>query len=391
MVFVPYSTDAPLYHWPFTTCATVAINVFAFCYTATFMHEHPAALDPYILQYGDGYHPTQWITSSFLHADLLHLLGNMVFLLVYGTIVEGKIGWWKMVLLILGIGIAQNFIEQTIALGTTDVSGSLGASSIIYGLMTICLIWAPMNNVSCVFIFFYRLFHVEIPVLYLVGAYLLLQSSGFVFSDFAWSSQFLHLLGAVVGGAVGLIMFKRGMVDCEGWDVFSVLHGKEGGPLEEHGKRREANEEKESQRQQVEEQLSRRELALQEFRELLAQGQPKSALQIHQQMLADSIVWKIPEPYLLQLINAFQSQQLWSESIPVMVEYLKKFTANADSVRIKLAQVLLLKGKRPAQALLVLEKLNPALLDPALAAQVQQLKKKASQVNNPYEVADQDW
>ena len=94
-----------------------------------------------ILQYGT-FKPWQWITSNFMHAGIMHLLGNMFCLWGFGLVVEGKIGWWRFLLVYLGIGITQCGLEQTLML-FADEGGSLGASAIIYGLMAMCMVWAP--------------------------------------------------------------------------------------------------------------------------------------------------------------------------------------------------------------------------------------------------------
>ena len=106
------------------------------------------------MKLGAGLHPMQWLTHNFLHADILHLLGNMVFLWAYGIIVEGKIGWLLFLLTYLGIGTAHGAAIQAAYLGAAEPSYVLGASAIIFGLMAICMIWAPVNDLSCFYLFF---------------------------------------------------------------------------------------------------------------------------------------------------------------------------------------------------------------------------------------------
>ena len=73
----------------------------------------------------------------------------MVFLLVFGTIIEGKLGW-KWLGLFLGISVVANVLELIIMI--TSNSGSLGASGVIYGFMAICMLWAPMNRIHMLFL-----------------------------------------------------------------------------------------------------------------------------------------------------------------------------------------------------------------------------------------------
>lgn len=394
-MLIPYSTDAPLYHWPFTTGGMIVANILVFGYFASSSGEYYAAIAPYMLIYGDGWHPIQWITSNFIHANLTHLVGNMIGMWIFGWIVEGKIGWWKTLLVMLSIGVIQNIIEQTLGLGFTG--GSYGASAIVFGLMAMCLVWAPMNNVQCVLLILYRFISFEIAILYLVGLYIGLELATVVlFVGFTFSSEMLHLIGAGVGAVIAITMLKRGMVDCEEWDAFTLLYPANQNAADQRVQRKEGKSlrEEEARRSQAAAQkLEHRQLAIQQIRELVAQGNPQAALAAHQQMLAKYPDWQLTEPDLFQLIAGFQRRELWRESLPIMLEYLRKYTANADSVRLKLAQVLLLKENRPAQALKVLAKFNPALLAPELQMQVARLEAQAQAARKkfPYEVADQDW
>ena len=45
---------------------------------------------------------------------------------------------------------------------------------------------------------------------------------------FGMSSSLLHLMGVVIGFALGFFWLQRGWVDCEGWDLVHVMKGKEG-------------------------------------------------------------------------------------------------------------------------------------------------------------------
>src|SRR5687767_11201903 len=106
---IPYSCDALLYHLPICTGALIAINLFAFGAAIT------GSLDPFdgwILEYGSGLQPKQWLLSPFMHAGYEHLLGNMFFLWTFGLVTEGKLGWWRFLLAYFGIAIGQCALEQ---------------------------------------------------------------------------------------------------------------------------------------------------------------------------------------------------------------------------------------------------------------------------------------
>ena len=113
-----YGTDAPIYHYPIVTTVMLVINV-CIHFLVSDGDPRPA---PWILSFGDGLHPLQWVTHNFLHIRWLHLIGNMLFLFPFGLIIEGKIGWWRMLILYMAIGTFQGFTQQAIMLPSDPVS-----------------------------------------------------------------------------------------------------------------------------------------------------------------------------------------------------------------------------------------------------------------------------
>ena len=116
-MLIPYSTDAPIYHWPYATLGTIILNVLDLsgrdrrCRrgSRSMVYEH------FIFHYGQ-WNPIQWMTSNYLHAGFLHVLGNMIVLWGIGIIIEGKVGWWRFLLVYNGIGMFQCGVEQTLML-----------------------------------------------------------------------------------------------------------------------------------------------------------------------------------------------------------------------------------------------------------------------------------
>ncbi len=113
------------------------------------------------------------------------------------------------------------------------VPGSAGASSVIYGLLAISLVWAPRNEVTCVTIIFFRMVYIfENSIVAFAGFYFGSQMLMAGLVDFAMSSAVIHLLGAATGFGVGVLMLKMNWVDCENWDLFAVMAGTHGGLTE---------------------------------------------------------------------------------------------------------------------------------------------------------------
>lgn len=380
MIF-PWNTNAPLYHFPVVTIALIVVNTAAFA--ASLAHEDPS---PYMLEFGDGLHPVQWITSFFMHADPVHLVGNMIFLWGFGLVIEGKIGWWRFLLVYLGLGIFQAALVQLCMLSSTGAA--LGASGAIYGLLAMALIWAPQNEMSCVGLFGFRIFHFEVPILFFVGMYVMLEIYAAWRVDFQMSTPVLHLAGALPGFLLAAAMVKLEWVDCENYDLFAVLGGREG---EAKVKKRKPDVKKIAEERQHRE--ARLLAAETHFRQHLQNGRAGAALAIHQKMSAGNDGWQLERPQLLALIQGLHKQQLWSESIPPMVEYLRTAPDGAPRVRLKLAQILIVEAKRPGRALSVLEKIPAGSLTPEQEKTRRNLEHHARKAyaNAELEVDGEDW
>jgi membrane associated rhomboid family serine protease len=220
-MFVPLSTDAPIYHYPRGTIGLIIVNVLAWLLTEGGAEEH---LIRFGLSHGDGLQPLQWVTSNFIHYGFFHLLGNMLFLWGFGLVVEGKIGTLAYVLVYMGIGTLQCAIEQLVY--TTPGPPSFGASAILFGLMAMALIWAPSNEVTVFYWILMRMGTFDISIFWysVISLVYSLAITGLLGTGL--SSEVMHLMGAVIGGSVGFSMLLTRTVDCEGWDLISVLRGR---------------------------------------------------------------------------------------------------------------------------------------------------------------------
>lgn len=354
-MLIPLTCDAPVYHWPFATVGLIVVNVVVFAISVLLIleptEENLELLQSLMLQHGNGINPLQWITSVFMHGGIIHLVGNMLFLWIFGLVVEGKLGWWRFLLVYLGIGVTQSAIEQVTMLWLAEPSFSLGASSAIYGIMAIALVWAPKNEVNCFYFFgFWLMGMADVPIMIFVLIYLgfdfLGMALNYVASGNLMGTGLLHAMGAFIGLPVGIGMLKKKMVDCEGWDLFHVWHGNdptsEPDYTEVDQKVQEKLQAKESQRQAD---------ARQQFNLYLSQENYQAAATLHAKLSDVGSGFELSKSELLGVIKGLHSQHAWTISAPFMRELIKRFPQGMDKLRIKLAQICVTEWQRPALAL----------------------------------------
>lgn len=223
MLIAPYSTDAPIYCRPWVTGGLIIANILIFFMT-TFQliigNVEGESLEWLILKF-DTINPFQWISGAFMHADFMHLLGNMFFLWAFGLVVEGKLGNFPFLALYMLMAAIDGAAVQIPMFLIGSDSGALGASGVIFALMVIAMLWAPENEMDCFYFAGIYVGTFEIRIVKLGGCFMMLQLFFLWLGGFSMSSEMLHLIGAGIGAVFGVYLLRQNMVDCEGWDYIS--------------------------------------------------------------------------------------------------------------------------------------------------------------------------
>lgn len=89
--------------------------------------------------------PVTMITSQFLHGGWMHLIGNMLFLWVFGDNIEDAMGHGRFLLFYLLCGIAANLLQ--IAADPTSTTPTIGASGAVSGVIGAYLMLYPKVRV----------------------------------------------------------------------------------------------------------------------------------------------------------------------------------------------------------------------------------------------------
>ena len=145
------------------------------------------------------------ITAMFMHGDWGHLLGNMLYLWIFGDNIEDRVGHGRYLLFYLGCGLLASLTH--IYFGPQSVVPSLGASGAIAGVLGAYLVVYPHQSV--------RVFQfgriVEMPALIVIGFWGLLQFlNGFGSLASVGKSggvaYMAHIGGFVAGIVIGFVI-----------------------------------------------------------------------------------------------------------------------------------------------------------------------------------------
>jgi hypothetical protein len=203
-------------------------------------------------------------------------------------------------------------------------------------------------------------------------------------------TSWLHLTGFVLGLPIAIVLLKRGIVDCEGWDAFNVWSGNVGA-FKKEPKTKEIVAEVEAKKGQKEYELLDR--AKQQFRLYIQQGNALAAARLYEKMkgVRGGIV---PERNdWLVMIQALHHEKRWAESAPLMAKCIEQFPDGTEAMRIKLAQICVVELQRPGRALDLLDRINVKTLPPAHVELIKKIKAKALalQSEGTVELDDEAW
>jgi len=159
----------------------------------------------WMLRYGE-WKPERMFAAAFLHGDLGHLLGNMLFLAVLGLLVELALGPWRFLLLYV-IG-AFGSSAGSLLWNSHQVGAGLGASGAIAALMgAFAVIWAG-RQVRVFYWFFVVFNYVKVQALWLLPLWLGWEIWNLLFNGDAGIGFDAHASG-IVSGALCAFAFGR--------------------------------------------------------------------------------------------------------------------------------------------------------------------------------------
>ena len=145
----PYRTKNPAEHFPICTIVLMSINILIYLLTSydrLCLAINDSALRDFAVSHNT-FNPLRLTSAMFLHADIMHLAGNMWFLWLFGAAAEGRLRPVKFLILYFAAGYTGGILSDFVNGVASPDSFSLGASGAIMGVAGAYLYLFPFAEV----------------------------------------------------------------------------------------------------------------------------------------------------------------------------------------------------------------------------------------------------
>ncbi len=184
-MFIPIRDDVPAARRPYLTVVLIVVNSLVFVYSLSL---GARGFRAFIVQFGfipyefvSGFELTPQLaasvyltpfTSMFMHGNWMHLIGNMLFLWIYGNNIEDYFGPVKFLLFYVVAGLAA--VGLYTLFGPHSDVPLVGASGAIAGVMGAYLVLHPRARITILMIFFFIQF-IQLPARVVLGIWFVYQ------------------------------------------------------------------------------------------------------------------------------------------------------------------------------------------------------------------------
>jgi membrane associated rhomboid family serine protease/HSP20 family molecular chaperone IbpA len=210
-MFPIHDDNQRLHGRPYVTYLLIAINAIVFLIeviaysdnvSRNALYQTYGAI-PYKILGGDIF-PA--ISSMFLHGGIAHLIGNMLFLFVFGDNIEDKFGRMKYVLIYIGWGLAAAFAHSYFAVSTGEGGiPAIGASGAISGVLGAYLVLFPRAKIFTVIAAFF-ITTVRIPAIAYIPFWFVMQVIFSLIGQNSGVAYVAHIGGFLAGLLTGYLL-----------------------------------------------------------------------------------------------------------------------------------------------------------------------------------------
>jgi len=221
-LILPYRTSIRPRRTPYANYILIAANVLIF-----FLEYHVdsrtgrSGFRPWVNQFMlFAQRPALWqfISYAFLHDGLLHIIGNMFFLYLFGNNVNDKLGNVGYMAFYLGGAVFSGIGHLLV--GGGNILGASGAVAAVTGAY---LVLFPQTLISVFWWFFFFIHTIELPALYFIALKMIIIDNVVLRYTSSLVAYDAHLSGYAFGIATMTVLLATGLISSSHFDLWVMI------------------------------------------------------------------------------------------------------------------------------------------------------------------------
>jgi membrane associated rhomboid family serine protease len=144
------------------------------------------------------------LTSMFMHGGISHIVGNMLYLFIFGDNIEDRLGHLKYLVIYLVFGIVAGLTHSWFSVGDDAFIPTIGASGAISGALGAYVVLYPRARIATIIFLGYFGRIIKIPSIFMLGFWFIMQFLYSFLDPYSNVAYWAHIGGFIIGFIVAL-------------------------------------------------------------------------------------------------------------------------------------------------------------------------------------------
>jgi membrane associated rhomboid family serine protease len=144
------------------------------------------------------------LTSIFMHGGISHIVGNMLYLFIFGDNIEDRFGHIKYLVIYLVFGVIAGLTHSWFSIGDDLYIPTIGASGAISGVLGAYVLLYPRARVATIIFLGYFGRIIKIPSIFMLGFWFIMQFLYSFLDPYSNVAYWAHIGGFIIGFIVAI-------------------------------------------------------------------------------------------------------------------------------------------------------------------------------------------
>jgi membrane associated rhomboid family serine protease len=147
------------------------------------------------------------LTSMFMHGGIAHIVGNMLYLFIFGDNIEDRFGHIKYLIIYLVFGVVAGLIHSWFSVqsgGYDAIVPAVGASGAISGVLGAYIVLYPRARIATIVFLGYFGRIIKLPSIFMLGFWFIMQFLYSFLDPYSMVAYWAHIGGFIIGFIIAI-------------------------------------------------------------------------------------------------------------------------------------------------------------------------------------------